>query len=633
MLKKKLILKKNKLFCVYKVILMILFFSTYLFSNLEIENLKEDFESSVSFFNEEDFLEEDIKVSVFSKIKTHFRFRVGYNNEYAENLADYKFQESLYLYNRFLISYNDKLSLGYVFLHRPQEVKVDLNTFRYFLRKWWIKKEELFSVNKIIIGHYKINFGCGMIFNENSYLSNYYKNITPGLTRITPDNTSLDNANFRGLALEDNVGSLNYMVFFSQKDLIMKDTDYFVSNNDLLDVRNNYINYDKNLLDYNVYVTSSFVGKLPTSLNKETLFGLGVLFTKEKIKTGLSGYYTTYKKIFDPDKTKTSGYFLEDKYSDKWQCVFRGDRLLVCSFYYEMLLSKNKLFLEIAKSLNWFSYDSKFYQEGWGVNVGFLFPIKDHKFSLFYTLLQPTFFSPFGNPFKTYKYYNAQSGLELLNLFNFKNLTAEVSIGLCETLSSIWSGHFSSESPRYPSLFQRIRTKIKYKVEKITLEFKNYNIIEEKFINPSKYIISETSNHIQTNFITVENLYKIQYEIFKNMLIETRYHQVWENFLVYNKDFYTESFSLLFSYSFSNFKLILNHKVLSIDEQMNFVGLEQIWNDVYSFKLYSSDLSEKDSFIICYDRERLALWLMFSHSRLNQRDSEYNIRLQLDVKN
>lgn len=632
MLKKNLNLRKTDLIFHKLDILLLIFFIVPLYPQLEIDDLKESFTTEKTYFTDEDFIEET-KTYNFSNVKTHFTFRVGYIDEYIEDimLAKDNLQSSLYFYNRSLISYNEKLSLGYVFLHKPNEVEINNDTFKYFLRKWWIKKEDTFSINKIILGNYKVNFGYAMTFSENSYVSEYFKNINPKSTRITPDNTSSDNANFYGIAIEDNIGSLNYMLFFSQKDLIIKDTDYLISNSDLLEVRNEYVEYDKSLLNYNE-TNLSITEKLLLYLNKETLFGLGFLFTKEKIKAGFCSYYASYEKAFDPDKSKVAGYFLEDKYSDRWKYVFRGNKLLGSSIYYEMNLDKSKLFIEVANSLSWFSDVYSFYSKGWGLNVGFLFPVKNHKFSLLYTFLQPTFFSPFGSPFRIYRYFNSQNGVELINFFSFNNLNVEISAGICEILKGIWSGHFSSELPRYPSLFQQFKAKLKYKIENITLEIRSYNSIEEKYINSSKYNIFENSDYIQTSFITMENLYKIQYEIFESILIESNYYQTLEKLILFEKNFYTESFFLLFSYILGNLKFVLNYGILSIDKQKNFARLEQIWKDVYSFKLYSPNLSDKSSFIICYDIKKLSLWLMYEYFGFIEKASNYNIKLQLDVR-
>lgn len=615
-----------------KILLFCIFLIAPLYSQLEIEDLKENFTTDKIFLTEEDFVDET-KTSLLQKIKAHFTFRTTSNDEDVDSIymPKDKFQP-LYLYNRALVSYNEKLSLGYVFLHKPQEIEVDNNTLKYFFRKWWIKNESLFFINKIILGHYKVNFGYGMVFSEDLYLSKYFRNITPKPTRITQDNTSSDNANFCGVAIEDNICDFNYMLFFSQKDLIIKDTDYFISNNDLLDIRNDYINYDENLLDYDERVPFSMIGKLPTSLNKETLFGVSVLFTKERIKVGFCSHYALYEKAFDPDKTNVAGYFLENKYSDRWQYVFRGDRLFGSSFYYEMFLGKSRLFVEVAKSLNWFSKISESYNEGYGVNIGFLFPIKNHKFSILYTYLQPTFFSPFGNPFKIYKYPNTQCGIDLVNFFSFDNLSIEVLVGLCEILKGIWSSHLNSEAPRYPFLFQQLTTKLRYKMEKITLEIRNYTSIEEKFINTYKYDLSENSNYIQTKFFTVGNLYKVQYEIFKGIFVETRCYQIWKKLLFYEKDFYSESLFLLFSYLFNNFKVGLNYNIFSINRHMDFIMLEQVWKNVYSFKLYNSDLSFKNSFVIFYDAKKFSLWLLIDQLGFTERETKYNIRLQLDIE-
>ncbi|MCX7910754.1 MAG: hypothetical protein N2505_04145 [Endomicrobia bacterium] len=597
-------LKKNKGLFIY--IFLILNISLY---SEEIETPKEN------LIVDEYFILEDKEESEFPihKLKTHIRFRFLYDENYLEK------NNSLYFSNKTQLSYNDSLVLGYLFIHKPQEVEITPETFRYFLRKWWLEKMDLFFIDKIVVGNYRVNFGYGVIFSENSYISKFVQYIKPKDSRISGDSTSSDNANFYGIAVEDNIGDFKYITFFSQKNLILKNTDYFV-NDDLIALRNEYVEYDKELLNLSDFYI------------KEVLYGCGFLFSKKNIKFGLCSFYTIYDKIFDPNKMNISGYLLEDKYSDRWHNVFRGKELAGGSLYSLFLFDNITFFSEIGKSFSRFQSENDSLKEGNGVNFGFIFPFKAHKFYLIYTYLSSNFYSPFGNPFKIYKYPNTQEGIKLVNLYNFDKLQFETSFSICKIFESIWSGHIYCDFPRYPSLFQYVVFKFKYNLGKIIFETKNSSVLEEKYINLSKYGIFSINEYSQEKFLKINSHFEIQYKIFENTFLGFKYQKIWQNLIKYQRNYYVENLSLNFLYRIEDFEVRFAYDIPDIDKNIYFINLEPIWKGTYIFRSYDLELLEKSSIIFGYDTKKISFWGKLGYSQYFQEFSKYEIRFQLDFK-
>ncbi|MEN3014328.1 MAG: hypothetical protein ABDH23_06950 [Endomicrobiia bacterium] len=605
--------KKSRFIFYYKILYLLLkflvFFSqTLLWSNVEIENLKEPTTPWNFYFH--DLYEE--KVS--HEVKGFFRFRFMCDDD-----SDLNDLESLYFYQKLSLFYNN-LSFGYMFLHRKEEV-IKEDTIKYFLRKWFIKKENFLSLNRVILGNYRINFGYGMVFSKYAYISEFVSFLKPQKFEIEEDLTSSDNANFYGVVFEDKIKNLNYFLFFSQKNLIIQATDYFISNADLLYERNSYVEYSEQ------FFKDSYL-----NFTGETILGGGVLFSNEKLKIGLAGYYALYNKIFDPDKSETSGYLLENKYSDKWEYVYRGDRLFCGSFYGEVVLNKLLFFLEMGKSFNYFSYNKNLLSQGNAINSGFVLPFRNYKFYLLTTYLEPTFYSPCGVPLRVYKYPNNQWGFLIGNSFNFKNLNMEASVSICEILKSMWSGYFSCELPRHPCWFQNAYVKLQYIFRNISFEFRSYNTIEEKYISSYKYEIFNVTGNIQTKFSNANNFFQLQYKLFEDFSFKFKYIQNNENLLQYNKSNFIEIFSLDFSYKKKNFVFALYYNLPTLHGKMLFSNFEQIWKDVYFLKTYPAEVSEIVSVVVCYNFDKFSLWSKFANSYYFEKRSDWSFSFQFDFK-
>ena len=596
------------------------------------------------------------KIKQPAKIKGQVRIRFR-PEEKTEIKTSYqpkeKFEQPYYFYNRTQLYYGDKLSLGYVFLHKPNEIVPSTESFDYLLRKWWIKLNSVGPFDKIIFGNYKAGFGYGAVLHENAAIESVVGSVKPKMRGLREDKGTADNSYLYGLGLEGNIGGVEYAVFYSQKDLIVKTSVYtektitetgeeqinFVSLaiDDLLEIRNSYVDYDKYLLDYDVNIETSTIGRLPKRKVQEQLLGINLLYPIYTFKVGFCGYYAEYDKPFEPDKSKVSGYNLLDKYSEKWGCVYRGDRLAVGSLYFELPVDKLTFFGEAAQSNAYFSQQtatSTFSQQGYGVNLGLLLSLGSTKFYLLYTYLEPNFYSSLGIPTKVYDYPNNQHGIKVGNNFKFKNGETNVFYGVCELFRGIWSGYSGSEQPRFPSRYNELFFDIKYYfLQNLEVYFRTIDDLRERYINLKTYGLSSEELRVQTQQLRIKNRYQVSTSVLKDISLRFRYDQQWQKFLDYDKTYYGEQIWAELKYRFLGFTINSRFCIFNSDNNVYLSYLEPQWYNLYLSENEEGSSGDKFYFTISYKiAKNKVVWLRYRYKFYTSKitsptDSEFRIQI------
>jgi hypothetical protein len=620
-------------------------------SKIEVKEIlgEEIYEKSSSYFevyktNQSKKLNGQISIKFYPEEKTEIK-------TYYQPTE--KFKQPYYFYNRTQISYNDKLSLGYVLLHKPNEIIPSTESFDYLLRKWWIKLNSVGPFDKIIFGNYKAGFGYGMVLHENAAVESVVGSVKPKMRGLREDKGTADNSYLYGFGLEGNIGGIEYAVFYSQKSLIVKTSVYtevtttetgkeqinYVSLpiDDLLEVRNVEIDYDNYLLDYDVNIETSTIGKLPKSKVQEQLLGINFLFPIYTLKIGFCGYHAEYDKPFDPDKSKVSGYNILDKYSEKWGCVYRGDRLAVGSLYFELPVDKLTLFGEAAQSNAYFSQQtstSTFSQQGYAVNLGLLLSLGRTKFYLLYTYLEPNFYSPLGIPTKIYDYPNNQHGIKIGNNFKFKNGETNISYGVCELFRGIWNGYSGSEQPRFLSRYNELFFDIKYYfLQNLEVYFRTIDDLRERYINLKTYDLSSEELRVQTQQLRIKNKYQISTIVLKDISLRFSYDQQWQKFLNYGKTYYGEQLWAELKYKFWRFTITSKFCIFNSDDNVYLSYLEPQWYNSYILENEEGSTGDKFYFTISYKiaENKIVLvkykYKFYTSKIINPAESDYRIQI------
>ncbi|MCS7123244.1 MAG: hypothetical protein RMJ17_01570, partial [Candidatus Aenigmarchaeota archaeon] len=163
-------------------------------------------------------------------------------------------------------------------------------------------------------------------------------------------------------------------------------------------------------------------------------------------------------------------------------------------------------------------------------------------------------------------------------------------------------------------------------------ETKNSSVLEEKYINLSKYGIFSINEYSQEKFLKINSHFEIQYKIFENTFLGFKYQKIWQNLIKYRRHYYVENLSLNFLYRIEDFEVRFAYDIPDIDKNIYFSNLEPIWKDTYIFRSYDLELLEKGSIIFEYGTKKISFWSKLGYSQYFQEFSKYEIRFQLDFK-
>ncbi|MCX7956520.1 MAG: hypothetical protein N2643_01305 [Endomicrobia bacterium] len=533
----------------------------------------------------------------YNKLIKYLRTRVSYDG------YDY------YLYNRLKVE-NENLNTGFIFLRKYNEIKLDMSNIGIFLRKIWFEKKKFFGIDKIIFGNYRCDFGLGLAFSKYSYLPYLSRDVHFKIPNsIEIDNTTYDNANFLGVGIEENYKYINFNLFSSYKKIFANVEDLKINDN-LIFVRNKYVIF-KDPFDVSSYTLEKLIG-----------YNISLEIPIIKIITGSCGYIAAFDKEFI--SSENEGY---------WRYSFRGNNLLLTSFYFNAKIDKINMFAEIAKSFNYKDLNYENNISGFGVNFGIFYSLKNNRHYLVYTYLEPQFYSPFGAPTKIYNFPNSQRGVKITNIFALDDkLEFENSIGCCKILVGLWQGRENSQLPFYPSDYVENLIKLRYRINKITFNVKNYSNYTEKYINFSNFVLDDS--FIQTKTFLISTLYSVKYEIIKSLFLEMNFLQKQLDYFEMDSKFNGERLSVKINLKLKKLEFSVNYRILDKDKNMNFLDLEPYWRNVYILRFQDVDVKEKVFFISQYKHNDYFIgWLLLTKETdyKNQKDN-HTLNFQLDIK-
>ncbi len=534
---------------------------------------------------------------------------------------DFENLNSFYFFNRTQLFCKDKISFGYEFLRRQDEVGVDIDSFKNFFRKWWLK----FPIKSttFIVGNYKANFGTGMVFSKNYPMGNFIRNIKPLPSGLEEDKSIYDNAYLYGFGIEKLSKNFLFSLFYSNKNLLKVNisTNSFGSfvNEDLIEVRKEEVSYSTN--------------QQINSVNEELVgFNLKAIFKKFKI--GSCGYYSWYNILFDPDKTNTFGYKLLDKYSERWRYVFRGNRLFLVSLYCEVPFEKMSLFLETAQSYSKTS-DTRYSNTDYGVNLGVTFKTKNIGSYLTYVYLGNYFYSPLGQPILIYDYPNSQTGVKLLNEFKYGKFNFILSLTCGRILSGIWSGYYSSEQPKYPFNYNDSYIKIFCKLSRnITFSLYSFYSLYECYINLKNYNLSFFDEYIQTTQFKFKNAYKITYNILEPLKLSLCYDKKLREFPDFKKQLYGEQLFSEIQYKISKLNCFFRFSIFNADKGVYLTYLKPQWRNFYIFEYDDASFGDKLYLSFAYNiLNNLDIWFGYENKNYVNFESKYVdiIKFQIEL--
>jgi len=278
---------------------------------------------------------EPVKLS--PSLKGDFRWRMEVAKPDSEDYlnAPSKFQNPPYLYNRTRLRYGSNLEAGCIFRHggaqadSGSEPAINFsNLWKYYLTKYWVAIRNFLSLEKIVIGDYKLQYDQGLIFYYplGTELARPIKIEAKG---ISEDRGTAPNIYFRGLAVRKRIEHFDIDFFYSSKRLDAALNPDGTLKDSLIAIRENigYITSDDDLERKDKLTEQLVGGRVAYNF-----------FTESRL--GIMGYESRYSPEVNPSEEK--GYY-----------IFRGKRNRIFGFDFDTWYNELNLCAEYAKCIGY----------------------------------------------------------------------------------------------------------------------------------------------------------------------------------------------------------------------------------------------------------------------------------------
>lgn len=262
--------------------------------------------------------------------------------------------DSKRVYTRLDLEPMENLSLGFLTEKDPgEESYTDL--LNYSL-EWKTRGR----VKKVLLGHYELDFGEGLLFSSSSFTfkgSGIVKGQDKGLR---PYHSSDENGSLYGGALQADAAFLNLSFFTSF---------------DKLDGTLNENGTVKSLYEEGYHRTENEVAKKDRVT--ENLIGGRLSHQSKKLKIGITGATASYDPPFQPEEDPRDPF------------LFEGESYTLMGFDFEVPLRELDLFSEVGYSL----------ERGWGSIMGILYKTNPLEATLLFRNYEKDFYSPHSSGF------------------------------------------------------------------------------------------------------------------------------------------------------------------------------------------------------------------------------------------
>lgn len=216
------------------------------------------------------------------------------------------------------------------------------------------------TIEKIILGHYELEFGEGLLFSSSSFIFKGSGIIKGSEKGLRPYRSSNENGGLHGGAITSNFGPLDLSLFASLAEL------------------DGTLNEDgtvRSLYEEGVHRDSAEIAKKDQV--REELFGGRIAFSSKKVKVGMTGYTGSYDPPFKPEDSPRYAYAFERK------------RFTLVGADFEIPLRDFDLFGEVGYSLN----------RGWGSVLGILYHLNPVDAAFLFRHYEEDFYSPHSSGF------------------------------------------------------------------------------------------------------------------------------------------------------------------------------------------------------------------------------------------
>lgn len=543
------------------------------------------------------------------------------------------FDNPLALYNKTRLRFGSSYEAGFLIKSESWEPSISFQTLRDFhFRKFYVKANNVFGLDKIIAGDYRLQYAQGLVFN---YLGGMFGGIKVKPKGLREDLNSNPNIHFRGVAFEKEILNFNFAGFYSYKGLYSNLNPDGTARFDLETDAKEYAD-DLNMIysEKDPYRNINRKDKLYEELlggRVQWRFAPGTHISF----TGYNAYYTPpiCQKSWDG-----SNYVLWDIYR------FRGDKNTVIGVDFETWLKGINFLGEYAKSfeggkdkLNLPSpYNKERSGDAWLMQA--IYHLKKWTFWVAYWEYDPDYYNPHSSALSVTsdKDFN-QRGSYIGTNYKDRKIESEISYMPVKRIvpSAIDDALSYSRMRRgtisYPDSKDTFRFDIKYKpLRELELRYRYLDIRYDDYreVNPdvgkTDVLIGEIRNRYQmiTKPLKAISL-KVGFDDFSRVIPQYNY-----------KEFGWLSFCELKYNLTSDMKVSLMYKIYdTFDYDTKIYSIGEAWSRIWTSAQYTEKGREWYLTISQKLDRNTTLWLKYENDfKVEDNYTKHAFRVQFDHK-
>ncbi|HDS09365.1 MAG TPA: helix-hairpin-helix domain-containing protein [Firmicutes bacterium] len=226
------------------------------------------------------------------------------------------------IYNKLRLRWGNKIKIGLITNRNPGD-RTDFSTYeKGFINYNDLQLGELFSIDKIVLGHYKVAFGHGLVMENSDYFSPRKTGygFSKRILGLIGDSSRTDEFALRGFATEFTLWKFHGTWFYSQdkKDAILNPDGTVMS----MVINRPYIPDDE-LEEVNRMFeeagSQTMINNVNDQLDETIVGGHLQLDIVPGTNIGVTAYEAKYDKFFRPLTRDEFGDLIRDDYLDRYQ--------------------------------------------------------------------------------------------------------------------------------------------------------------------------------------------------------------------------------------------------------------------------------------------------------------------------
>lgn len=525
----------------------------------------------------------------------------------AQSAEEQPFLHSFYLYERTRLNWKDG-RVGWLLLRRDRETAFTADHLSRHLRKWWAASDSVPGLDHLVLGHYRLGFGQGLLFADT--LEFETRRLKARATIPREDASTLENSYHRGVAAQTQLGNASLTGFFSYSVL------------DGSAPANAFFDEDLNFSRDNTGALDSPRALAENDNLGERLMGFHASWSQENRGTlGVTVAQARYSKNVDPQgSVNVAGV------PNRLEHAFRGDANTLWGVDGDLFAGPFDFFGEYGRS------HASSGSEGQSWILTGSWELEPWETFLRVYRYDPDFFSRHSSVFALADENTLgqnERGLAAGTEWKKRDVRLFFTGGFGKSLGPLFSGNSASALPPFPEDLARLQAEAEMKVsDDWTLLYQESDEWRERFVDASALTGNPSPDRRQIRQSRFKRRYQATWRTSKTVQTRFRYEQTVQGFPSFHRSQNASLFFAELKAALSD-SLTLQPRIAFFDSDASLLGedvfasqIEPVWHNVYSPASFGFGQKGVRLFIQLTQKfsKGLVLWMRYSVTRIPDRD-------------